>query len=58
MILRQKPQNPDLYYIVDEPTHLKWSSLGLFPTHLWQGKFYYRITKELNEIIKKGGGEN
>lgn len=54
MILRQQPQNPSLYYIVDEQTHLKWSALGLFPTHLWQGKFYYRITKELNETIKKG----
>lgn len=58
MILRQQPQNPSLYYIVDEQTHLRWSALGLFPTHLWQGKFYYRITKELNEIIKKGGEDN
>lgn len=58
MILRQEPQNPSLYYTVDELTHLKWSALGLFPTYLWKGKFYYRITKELNETIKKGGEDN
>lgn len=55
MILRQKPNNLDLYYAVDEKTHLLWTSLGMHPKYLWQGKFYYRITKELDNLIVKGG---
>ena len=58
MILRQKPHRPELYYAVDEQTHFKWSAMGLYPVYLWQGKFYYRITAELNKILRKGGEEN
>jgi hypothetical protein len=58
MILRQKPPRPELYYAVDEQKHLEWASQGFLPIYLWQGKFYYRITAELNEMIGKGGEEN
>lgn len=58
MILRQKPSHPELYYAVDEKKHLRWNSLGFYPIYLWQGKFFYRITSELNEIISKGGEED
>lgn len=58
MILRQKPTRPELYYAVDEKTHLEWSALGLYPIYLWQGKFYYRITTELNNLVRNGGEEN
>lgn len=58
MILRQKPYRPELYYAVDEQKHLEWSSKGLYPVYLWQGKFYYRITAELNRILEKGGEED
>lgn len=56
MILRQKPEHPELFYIVDENKHTRLSSMGLSPMYMWRGKYYYKKSLALN-VYMKGGEE-
>ena len=53
MILRQKPEHPELFYIVDIGKHLYFSSLGLSATYMWRGKFYYKKMGEITRVLEQ-----
>lgn len=57
MILRQKPDHPEEYYVVDIGKHLYLSSLGLSASYMWKGKFYYRKVGEVTRVLE-GGEDN
>lgn len=57
MILRQKPDHPEDYYIVDIGEHLRFSSMGFSASYMWKGKFYYKKFGELTRLIEMEGGE-
>lgn len=54
MILRQKPEHPELFYIVNENKHIRLSSMGLSPMYMWRGKYYYKKSPALDEYMKGG----
>lgn len=54
MILRQKPEHPELFYIVSENKHIRLSSMGLSPMYMWRGKYYYKKSPALDEYMKGG----
>lgn len=56
MILRQQPDHPELFYIVDKNKHMQLSSLGVFPMYMWRGKYYYKKSTELDSYMKGGEG--
>lgn len=53
MILRQKPEHPELFYVVDIGKHLYFSSLGLSATYMWRGKFYYKKVEEVTRVLEQ-----
>ena len=57
MILRQQPDRPELFYIVDNNKHIQLSSFGFSPTYMWRGKYYYKKSAALDSYMK-GGEEN
>lgn len=56
MILRQEPQNPQLYYIVSSRKSQELHKNKFFPRYFWNEKFYFKKTKKLIEYLE--GGEN
>lgn len=58
MILRQEPKDIETFYIADKTKSEILYGNKFFPMYMWQGKFYYKKTKELIEFLRKGGEEN
>ena len=56
MILRQQPDHPELFYIVDKNKHMQLSSLGVSPIYMWRGKYYYKKSTVLDSYMKGGEG--
>lgn len=54
MILRQKPEHSELFYVVDENKHMRLSSKGFSPVYMWRGKYYYKKSFDLDEYMKGG----
>jgi len=52
MILRQEPQNPQLYYIVSSRKSQELHKNKFFPRYFWNDKFYFKKTKKLMEYLE------
>lgn len=54
MLLRQKPSNPQLYYICNEEKSQELQQSNFHPMYLWEHEFYFKLTDKLNEHLKGG----
>lgn len=57
MILRQKPKNPQSYYITDSTTSQELHKNDFYPKYFYDKEFYFKKNKRLL-IYLKGGETN
>ncbi|MDD4804707.1 MAG: hypothetical protein PHN69_06110 [Candidatus Pacebacteria bacterium] len=54
MLLRQKPSNPQLYYICNETKSQELQQNNFHPMYLYEHEFYFKLTDKLKEYLKGG----
>jgi len=53
MLLRQKPSNPQLYYITYNTESQELQQHGFIPKYFWEDKFYFTKTEKLINFLEK-----
>jgi len=54
MLIRQKPSNPQLYYIVLSEESQELHKNNFYPKYFYEGKYYYEKTRELIKYMEGG----
>lgn len=52
MLLRQKPTNPNKYYITKNEESQVLQHNGFIPKYIWNECFYFEKSVELNDFLK------
>lgn len=55
MLIRQKPQNEDMFITVNSEMNTILQNNGFSPSFYHAGEFYYIKNNELLKILQKGG---